>query len=153
MYRFPSGPRAVAVTLPKVIKPIVRGRGFREVRVLTDWPAIVGRPLGDFSAPERLSSNGVLTLRVAGGWAVEIEHLAPQLLDRIATFYGYRAVTRLHLVQAPLPPRDVRRRREPRALNEVERQALADSIAGVEDEELRAALAGLGRAVMASDER
>ena len=82
--RHRGGPRGLASTLPRVMKVLLRGRGFTEAGVLTDWPDIVGRPLADFTSPERLARDGTLHLRVSGGWALEVTHLEPALLDRIA---------------------------------------------------------------------
>ena len=57
-------------------------RGFAEARVITDWPDIVGLPLADHTLPERMSAAGVLHVRVGGGWAVELAHLEPFVLER-----------------------------------------------------------------------
>lgn len=134
------------------MKAMLRGRGFTEAGVLTDWPDIVGRPLADFTSPERLSRDGTLYLRVCGGWALEVTHLEPALLDRIAGYYGYRAVTRLALVQGPLPVRAQPRRRQIRALSADEEAALAVRLDDAGGPKLRAALEGLGRAVIAASD-
>ncbi|MFQ5958247.1 MAG: DUF721 domain-containing protein [Alphaproteobacteria bacterium] len=143
-----GGPRGLAATVPKVTKPLFRARGFAEAGVLTDWPDIVGRPLADYTCPERLARDGTLHLRVSGGWGLELKHLEPMLLERIAGYFGYRAVTRLALVQGPLPPRTARRRRRVRALDADEEAALRTRLAAADDPELRAALDRLGRALI-----
>ncbi len=150
MQRRARGPRALAATMPKVTRALFRARGFAEAGVLTDWPDIVGRPLADHTSPERLGRDGALEVRVGGGWALELKHLEPMVLDRIATYFGYRAVTRLKLVQGPLPPRPSRRRRRRvRPLDASEAEALRARLAGTGDAGLRAALERLGRAVVA----
>lgn len=143
-----GGPRGLAATLPRVMKTMFRSRGFAETGVLTDWPDIVGRPLADFTSPERLTRDGTLQVRVAGGWALEVTHLEPVLLDRIASYYGYRAVARLALMQGPLPRREESSQRPDRALSGGEEAALRDSVAGADDPVLRSALERLGRAVI-----
>ncbi len=143
------GPRGLAAILPQVTKPLFSARGFAEAGVLTDWPDIVGRPLADHTCPERIGRDGALVVRVdGGGWALELRHLEPVLLERIASYFGYRAVTRLALVQGPLPPRPERRRRPPRALDAGEEAALGAWLADADDDNLRAALERLGRAVI-----
>lgn len=134
------------------MKAMLRGRGFTETGVLTDWPDIVGRPLADFTSPERLARDGTLYLRVSGGWALEVTHLEPALLDRIAGYYGYRAVTRLSLMQGPLPVRAQPRHPKIRALSADEEAALAVSLDDAGGPKLRAALEGLGRAVIAASD-
>ncbi len=149
----PRGARALAVLLPKLTKPLFRQRGFAEAGVLTDWPDIVGRPLADHTAPERLSPDGALEVRVSGGWAVELQHLEPLVLDRIAGYFGYRAVTRLNLVQGPLPPRAKPPRKvRPKRLAKAEEAALKEDLAATDDPKLRAALERLGREVLGEDE-
>ncbi len=143
------GPRALAAVLPKVTKPLFGARGFVEAGVLTDWPDIVGRPLADHTCPERLGVDRVLVVRVeSGGGALELRHLEPVVLERIAGYFGYRAVTRLALVQGPLPARPAPRRRSPRALDAAEEATLDARLSDAGDPDLRAALERLGRAVI-----
>ncbi len=143
------GPRGLAAVLSKVTRPLFRARGFDTAGLLTDWPDIVGRPLADHTLPERLGRNGALAVRVDdGGWALELRHLEPVVLERIAGYFGYRAVTRLALVQRPLPARPAPRRRSPRALDAAEEATLDARLSDAGDPDLRAALERLGRAVI-----
>ncbi len=145
----PHGARALAVLLPKLTKPLYRARGFAEAGVLNDWPDIVGRPLADYTAPERLNPDGALEVRVGGAWALELQHLEPLVLDRIASYFGYRAVTRLALVQGPLPPpAKPARKYRPKTLGKAEAEALKRDLADTDDPKLRAALERLGREVL-----
>lgn len=145
----PSGARALAALIPKIVKPLYRARGFAEAGVLNDWPDIVGRVLADNTAPERLNPDGTLEVRVSGGWALELQHLEPLVLERIAGYFGYRAVTRLVIIQGPLPPRPkTARKRRPKTLGADEKAALVQDLAELEDPDLRAALERLGREVL-----
>jgi hypothetical protein len=159
--RHASGPRAIAATLPRIAGPALRRRGFAgggeaSVRVVTDWAEIVGAALARDSLPERLTfprgaeSGGVLRIRAAGPLALELQHLEPLVIERINRYFGYRAVAKLSFVQAPVSAAP---RRTPPALppepTGPEAARLAASLAGIEDEALRGALAGLGRAVLA----
>ncbi|MFP6730254.1 MAG: DciA family protein [Alphaproteobacteria bacterium] len=135
--------------MPKLTKPLYAKRGFAEAGVLNDWPDIVGHPLADYTAPERLSPNGVLEVRVGGAWALEHQHLEPLVLERIAGYFGYRAVTRLSLIQGPLPPpAKPRKKHRPKVLSKREEAALKRDLAETEDANLRAALERLGREVL-----
>jgi len=148
----PSGPRALAAALPSVTKPLFRERGFAESGVLNDWPDIVGQPLADNTAPERLGRDGTLDVRVSGGWALELKHLEPLVLERIATYFGYRAVTRLAITQGPLPPRLKKKPRRAKTLSPADAKALEASLADTDDPALRKALARLGREVLGTEE-
>ena len=84
--------------------------GFADDHVLTRWQEIVGPQMARLTSPERLSrpqkgasGGSTLTVRVAGAAALEMQHLAPQIIDKINGFYGRPMVARLKLVQGPLP--------------------------------------------------
>lgn len=86
--------------------------GFADDHVLTRWREIVGPQMARQTSPERLSrpqkgSSGgsTLTVRVSGAAALELQHLAPQIIEKINGFYGRPMVARLKLVQGPLPMR------------------------------------------------
>jgi hypothetical protein len=88
---------------------------------------------------------------VASGWALQLQHLEPLVLERINGFFGYRAVARLVLQQGPLPAlpgaAGNRRRNEAAAAPLPLDAALAEKLSTVADPELRAALEGLGRSL------
>lgn len=86
-----------------------------------------------------------LRIRVGGAAALEIQHREPQIVERINGWFGYRAIDRLKLVQGPLPVRPSRPR--PRPLDVVTTREIDRKVEAVRDEELRAALASLGRAI------
>ncbi len=149
-WRRGGGLRRLPELLVRVLDPAARRRGLTEVRLLTDWPLVIGPELGARCQPVRLSrsasgSGGVLTVHVGGASALELQHSEPQLLERINDFFGYPAVARLRLIQAP-PVRPVKRAApaptRPLAADELE--GLAAAVALVRDPELRAALASLG---------
>ena len=88
----------------------------------------------------------MLTIHVGGASALELQHSEPQVVERINDFFGYPAVARLRLIQAP-PVRPVKRAAPAptRPLAADELAALAAAVAIVGDPELRGALARLGR--------
>jgi len=85
--------------VPGLTRAAFRERGFYQGSILTDWVDVVGAEIAAKSCPEKISRDGVLTLRVDGSVAVEIQHLEPQILERIASHFGYRAVTRIRIRQ------------------------------------------------------
>ena len=99
--------RSIGSVLNRIIAPTMRRRGFREVDILAHWPMIVGPQVAALSCPERISRRGgdsaVLTVRVEGAMALEVQHMSPLILERINQHYGANAITRLHIIQGPLP--------------------------------------------------
>ncbi len=142
------GFRAVGVAVSKLTVPIVarRGGGIL-VRLKADWAAIVGPDWAEVSWPAALGRDGVLKLRVAPGAALEVQHRAPLIIERINQFFGRAVITRLALVQGPLPLAARSSRPVIRPLSRGEAEALDQRLSTIDDPDLRAALAQLGRAV------
>jgi hypothetical protein len=142
---------AIGVTVSKLGAPIVgkRGGGLL-VRLKSDWPAIVGTDWAAVSWPTAVSRDGCLKLRATPAAALELQHRAPLLIERVNVFLGHPAVTRLILVQGPLPlPAASSHSSPPAPLARREAAALDEQISNIADPELRTALARLGRAVIA----
>ena len=150
-----AGLRALAVSLPRVTKRLFGQRGFAEGGLAADWSGIVGAGLAARCRPGKLAfaraterRDGTLTLRVEAPFATEVQHLAPQIMERINGYFGYRAVARLKLLQGPLPKRRKASPPAARALEPGEEEELVRSLCTVDDPELRQALESLGRAVI-----
>jgi hypothetical protein len=146
--------RPLAASLPAVTKAALGKRGFAVAQLLTEWEAIMGRDLAGMAAPIRLvrsrdSEAAVLEIRVESAAAVELQHLEPRVIERINAHFGYAAVSRLRLKQGPVGRNDTKSTaRAIRRPGLAEERALFRQLEGVEDESLRDALAGLGRAVI-----
>ena len=129
-------------------------QGFASTELVTHWNDIVGAEIaahcepmrikwprgGDVEAPE----PATLILRVEGPVAIEIQHLSPVILERVNRFFGWRAVGRLALRQAPLARRAAPPVRPP---PDPELTARLAATLDVADEDLRNALARLGAAI------
>jgi len=156
-------PMAVGTYVPDIARKAFEAHGFPSASILSDWPEIIGSDFAAFSAPERLMwprggnqphiedndqprapshrrSGATLVLRVEGPRSLEIQHIAPQLLERINTYFGYRAVAELRIMQGPV------KREAPQAspIREVKEVSLEKEF---EDDKLRAALEKLGGSI------
>ena len=144
--------------LNKLVGDAFARQGFASAELVTRWDDIVGREIAAHSEPIKLqwprrtddedSEAGTLVLRVEGPAAIEIQHLAALICERVNRFLGWRAVERLALRQAPL------RRRQPRAARAEDPAAvapIAETLSDIRDEELKEALARLGAAVSRAD--
>jgi len=145
--------RPIAAELPRLIGRPLGKRGFGEGGLIAEWPAVVGEEIARHAAPLKLSfprggrREGTLTLRTSGAFAIELQHMAPQLLERINTYLGYGAIARLKFEHGRLPPRSRRTKRDPVPLAPEEAEQLASDLQSVADDELRRALDSLGRAL------
>ncbi len=148
-----AGLRALAVSLPKVTRRLLGHGGFAEGGLAADWPGIVGTEMASRCQPGKLvfrhaseRREGTLTLRVEAPFAVEMQHITPQLIERINGYFGYRAVARLRLRQVPPAPPGAREP-PPAPLSAEDEAALDRRLDEIEDPDLRAALGRLGRSL------
>ena len=122
MARKPPIGRSVGSFVPKVTQKALEKYGFPAAAILTDWPMIVGADVAGYTAPERLrwpnrpspeadsddqepwhgAEGATLQLRVEGPRALELQHCIPQLIERINAHFGFRAVTGIRILQAPV---------------------------------------------------
>ena len=151
-----SPPRPLAEVLRKTLKGAFAKQGFASVELVTRWADIVGAEIAAHSQPEKIqwprapqgsdaSEPGVLLLRAEGPSAIEIQHLADVIVERVNRFFGWRAVASLRLRQAPLSRRASRRPPSPPDPESLAR--IAASLPEIKDEKLREALARLGAAM------
>jgi hypothetical protein len=151
--------RVVGAYVPKLTRKAFEKYGFSAAALLTDWRSIVGADLADFAAPERLKwprsvasredaevgaegrPGAVLILRVEPARALDVQYKAQQILERINVYFGYRAVTELRIIQAPLakPACAPKRAASLPSISPGDAPELAD----IADEQLREALARL----------
>ena len=149
-------PRPLADVLRKTLNDVFAKQGFASVELVTRWPQIVGEAIAAHSQPEKIqwprrpqnddaAEPGILVLRVEGPTAIEIQHLSGVILQRVNQFFGWQAVGSLRLRQAPLTRAQARPR--PPAPDPAAMARVAESLQGIEDDDLRDALARLGAAV------
>ena len=76
-----------------------------------------------------------------------MQHQTPHIIERINTYYGYDAIARIKILQAPAPNPKAPLPRN-RTLAPDDERALAAIVGTVEDPSLRHALERLGRGVL-----
>src|SRR5947208_5573448 len=148
------GLRAVGPLASRLAAPVVaRHGGGILARLKADWPAVIGADIAAATWPQALGRDGALKLRVAAATALELQHRAPLLIERINVYLGRPAISRLVFVQGPLPLAPPARRGSLRQLGDAQAEAIERQIAAIGDSELKAALARLGKSVASSAAR
>jgi hypothetical protein len=151
----PISAKPLSVLLSDVFSDAYAKQGFAARELVTRWSEIAGPEIARHSEPLKIQwprpvegqpqEPATLVLRVEGPMALEIQHASDALLQRVNRFFGWSAVGKLALRQAPLSRRD--RPARPRAPDASAVAKVAETLSAVEDEELRAALARLGASI------
>lgn len=142
------GLRAVGLAASRLAGPIVaRHGGGILARLKAEWPAVIGAEIAAVSWPQSLRRDGVLKLRVAPAAALELQHRAPLLIERVNLYLGRPAISRVVFVQGPLPLTPTQARLERPQVTGSEAEAIERCVAEILDPELRAALTRLGKSV------
>jgi hypothetical protein len=151
---FKSRVRPLAELLSACLSDAFKQQGFASAELVTRWIDIVGPEIGAHAEPMKIQwpraigndapEPGTLVLRVDGPTAIEIQHSAGVILERVNRFFGWRAVDRLALRQAPLTRRVKKTIRKP---DPEATASIAAALPEVIDDNLRQALARLGAAV------
>lgn len=153
-----GGPRGLNVALARLTNPLVKRRGAAFGDILARWPEIVGPLLSADTQPEKLhygakdGHGATLEVAVTGAQALELQHLAPLVVERINSYFGYRVVAGLKLKQMPVRPRVAAAppMRQSRRLTPDEAKRLGEMLSEVDDKNLRQALETLGRSLLGS---
>ena len=147
-------PRPLADQIKRCLGETFARQGFASTDMVTHWPEIAGAEIAAHAEPVQLKwprgsaqegEPATLVLRVEGPAAIEIQHLSGVILERVNRFFGWRAVGRIAIRQAPLARRAPRRAALGPSAEAV--AATAATLPEIADEGLRQALARLGAAI------
>jgi hypothetical protein len=111
-YERPRGGPAkpVADLVPQIGRAAFRRFGFIQASVVTRWPEIVGPHHAKVCMPEAIrfppgeKSGGILQLLVLPAHAPLIQHVVPEIMERVNRFFGYKAVAKVKLRQGAVQP-------------------------------------------------
>ncbi|WP_395665516.1 DUF721 domain-containing protein [Methylocella sp.] len=154
------GPRPIADLIASAMDKTLARRGFSQAGVLLYWDEIVGERIAAVSQPlslnwpprGRAGAAATLSVRVEGGFALEMQHLSGVILEKVNAHLGWRCVDRLQLKQGPLERRAPPAPRPAPPPPEIVTAAAAAACA-IDDEALRDALTRLGAHVLSRKAR
>src|SRR5271169_7185950 len=146
-----SFPRPLSEFTGATLSDSLKTQGFASTEIIARWADIAGPEIAAHSEPMKISwprsagndapEPATLVLRVEGPAALEIQHLAAVILERVNRFFGWQAIGRIALRQAPLRRRS--KRAAPAQLDPEAAARIAETLP-VRDEDLRQALGRLG---------
>jgi hypothetical protein len=155
----PRGGQAkpIADLMPQIGRAAFRRFGFVQSSVVTRWPEIVGERHARVCMPESIrfppgeKSEGIMQLVVLPAHAPLIQHVIPEIMERVNRFFGYKAVVRVKLRQGAVKPRRATDGTEDRPKGPVSLKPipieLGESLRDIGDPELRTVLESLARSL------
>ncbi|MCP3459884.1 MULTISPECIES: DUF721 domain-containing protein [unclassified Bradyrhizobium] len=151
----PISAKPLSILLNDVFAEAYAKQGFAARELVTRWGEIAGSEIAAHSEPLKMQwprpvegqpqEPATLVLRVEGPMALEIQHSADVILERVNRFFGWNAVGKLAFRQAPLSSRG--RPARPRPPDAAAVAKVAETLGNIDDEQLRDALARLGAAI------
>jgi hypothetical protein len=138
---------------PEIGRAAFRRFGFVQSSVVTRWPDIVGQQHARVCHPEAIrfppgeKSEGILQLVVLPAHAPLIQHVIPEIIERVNRYFGYKAVARVKMRQGAVnAPSAESRPAPPPSLKPIPME-LGDSLRDIGDPELRTVLESLARSL------
>jgi len=151
--------KPIGELMPQIGRTAFRRFGFVQSSIVTRWPEIVGPTHARVCAPEAIrfppgeKSEGILQLVVVPANAPLIQHVIPEIIERVNRFFGYKAVSRAKIRQGAVkPPSAETPARAPPSLKPIPME-LGDSLRDIGDPEMRAVLESLARTMTDKEER
>ncbi len=159
--------RTVGSFVPGLTKTSFEKHGFSAAALITDWATIVGRDIAAATSPDKLKwpkgvvyddagegtagrPGATLIVRVDQTRALEVQYQTRQIMERINAYFGYRAVTDIRLLQAPLDPIAAKpAKKVPAPIA----PAASTVVAAVKDETLKQSLERLGSSILGAKGR
>ena len=147
--------KTIGTNVTKIVKPLISKRGFGNSEIINNWVNIVGDKLAQNIMPQKISYNsnpnldGVLLLRVnSSSVALEIQYIEKQIINKINTYFGFRAIARIKIIQGPIPTPKKKIATKNKTVANTDKMELERKLNSEKDQELRAALAALGTAIV-----
>lgn len=158
-YQRPRGGAAKPISdlMPQIGRTAFRRFGFIQSSVVSRWPEIVGQTHAKVCSPQAIrfppgeKSEGILELVVMPAHAPLIQHVIPEITERVNRFFGYNAVARIKIRQGEVkPPQSTAKPKAPPSLKPIPME-LGESLRDIGDPELRTVLESLARSLGPED--
>jgi len=118
--------------------------GFAQSALIGQWSQIVGPVYARWCVPQSIrfprgsKGNGTLVICVEGPFCTQLQHVAPQIIERVNRVFGHEAVTKIRLQQGEVP-----KATDHGPPPQSARQPRTGNLGTIADDQLRAALESL----------
>ena len=158
-------PKRIGDTLTGVNRAYSSKFGKIEFLILSKWPQIVGSFFADHSEPDKISRltdgynevdepifKNFLHVRVSPAAAVEFQHYKDTIIEKINSFFGYKAISDLRLKQNFIPEKKIGIDKTYQAeITEDEKELIKNEIDDIQNKELEKSIVNLGASIKRED--
>jgi hypothetical protein len=149
----------VSDALSGVLDAVLKKRGFATRDIITHWAAMAPKPYDALAVPDQLKwprgaghEGATLYLRCAPGHALALSHEGALIASAVNRYFGYFLVREVRLSAEPFAPGPAKKASPAGVPPQIAAHA-GIAVADVDNEQLRAALKGLGEQVLAKKRR
>jgi hypothetical protein len=161
-WQFKKGAQPLQALVDDCLEPSLKAKGFVSSAIHLHWADIVGQRLAPWSEPIALKwpvmppgadqdapkAGATLTVKIAGAFALDLQHQAPQIIERVNSFFGWRCVERLILKQGPIRKASMEIKKPRKEMSVAASKKLDSVLEKIDDPKLKATLAKLGVGIM-----
>ena len=159
-------PKKIGETLTRINKNYSSKFGKIEFLILSKWTQIVGIFFADHSEPDKISRiteefnefdepiyKNFLHVRVSPAAAVEFQHYKDTIIEKINSYFGYKAISDLRLQQNFVPEKKMKKNINlyDNDLSEEEKVSIKSKINNIKNKELEKSIVNLGASIKRED--
>jgi hypothetical protein len=151
------GTKTFGDLLVRISEPAFKNHGFANHKIGAYWPKILGGKLSKYTVPQKIvfkpgqTTNGVLYIGVANpGLSLEVQANEGLIIERISTFFGYRAIGRIRVSFDPHAANQNDEQQEidsREVITSSEMKEFEKKIVGIKNNELKETLISLAQSV------
>ena len=152
-------PQPVGKTIDKIKKKFPSKLGKVEFIIHSKWKEITGSYFAEFSEPSNISKlqdyenefgeviyKNYLNVSVAPGAALEFQHFKDKILEKINSYFGYKAIIDLRIQQNYITKYNMNRPKlSDKVLNEEDITAISNDVQNISNKDLKKTLIDLGK--------
>ena len=159
-------PKKIGDTLGKVNRVFSNKYGKIEFLIFSKWPQIVGSFFAEHSEPDKVSRltedfdefdqpifKNFLHVRVSPAAAVEFQHYKDTIIEKINSFFGYKAIADLRLQQNFIPKKKNENSLKSKSFEttDIEKELVKKNMKNIKDKELEKSIVKLGLSINRED--
>ena len=157
-------PQKISLALRKITKKFTSKRNKREFIIHSKWDEIVGDFFAEHTDPVRVeniknhnnefeenSYEGALHINIVGPAALEFEYFKDKIIEKINSFFGYMAISKIVLHQVPYlekTGRVTKIKKNKKVLSKDQALNIKKTVVGIKNKELEKTLFKLGKSIL-----